>query len=152
MQHMKPIVLLVLFLTTSGLILQGCSKDQPNLALETLTLENHSKGSDNFNRMLHFCFNEPIKNFYWHTIEIVTFDDFKFKGQSRFFPLASDPDNLCQDKNLYLYVDKYSPTGARQLLATRVVIGNIKSFKVSVYKDADGQLGELMFAKEFKDM
>ena len=134
-------------------VVSGCSKEQPNLKLVSVNLVNNSKGSENFNRMLRFCFNEPIKNFYWHTIELETYDRFKFKGKARFFPLASDPDNKCQDKNLYLYVDKNSPTGARQLLETRVVVGNIKRLKVTLFKNnSDNQPGEEMFSRTFKDM
>lgn len=116
------------------LILMGCSKE-PVKVVSAQVLDNLDKGSGNFDRVLKICFKEPIKSDYYHKIVLMTNEAFKLDGGNMLRPMASDPENKCQYRNLYSYIHKDSPPNARQMIKDYVRPGNINQLLVQVYYD-----------------
>lgn len=118
----------------SVLTLMGCSKDPVKLVSAQI-VSGLDKGSGNFDRVLQICFAEPLHSTYYHKIAIVTKEDVKITGSGALRPLASDPDNKCYLRNVYLYIHKSSPVDARQLIKDYVVPGNISQVLVQIYNE-----------------
>lgn len=118
----------------AALSLQGCSKDPVKL-VSAQVVSGLDKGSGNFDRVLEICFSEPLSSNYYHKIAIVTKENVKITGSGTLRPLASDPDNKCHLRNVYLYIHKDSPLDARQLIKDYVVPGNISQVLVQIYYD-----------------
>lgn len=114
--------------------LSGCSKEPVKItSVEILT--DMDRGSGNFNRVLRICFDKPIKSDYYHTMNLVTNEDFKLSGGSWIRPMASDPDNKCQLRNLYLYLGKNDPPGSRPLIDEYVRPGNVRQLMIRIYAE-----------------
>lgn len=116
------------------LSLTACSKDPVNVVSVKL-VDNLDKGSGNFDRMLQICFDKPLTANYYHHVVIVTKQSFKLEGGNILRPLGSDPDSKCLLRNLYSYINKNSPVGARQMIKDYMTPGNIKQVLVQVYDE-----------------
>lgn len=124
--------LLLLFASFLSGLLAGCSKEPIELESAAI-VENLDKGSGNFDRVLKICFNHPLHDEYYHKVVILTNESFKVEGEGMLRPLASAPDSKCQLKNVYLYINKNSPPGAREMIKDYVVPGNIRQVLIQVY-------------------
>lgn len=113
-------------------VFSGCSKEPVELESAQI-VSSLDKGSGNFDRVLQICFKQPLSDTYYHKVVILTKESVKITGEGFLRPLASDPDNKCQLRNLYTYIHKDSPIGARELIKDYVVPGNIRQILVQVY-------------------
>jgi len=114
--------------------LMGCSK--PPVEITSVQIvDNLDKGSGNFDRMLQICFKKPLTADYYHHVKILTNQSYKLEGGNMLRPRASDPDNKCQLRNLYNYINKDSPVGARQMIKDFMVPGNINQILIQIYLD-----------------
>lgn len=120
-------------LVTLLLALGACEKEK--VELTTVSLIDKDKGSGNFDRMIEICFTKPITSDYYHQIIIVTHQSYKLKGASTLKPLASDPDNKCQTRNLYNYINRDSPIGARDMIKDYMYSGNISQLLIKIYNE-----------------
>lgn len=116
------------------LALLGCSK-APVQITSAKVVSGLDKGSGNFDRVLQICFDKPLTSNYYHKITIITKENVKITGFGTLRPLASDPDNKCHLRNVYLYIHKDSPVDARQLIKDYVVAGNIRQVLVQIYNE-----------------
>lgn len=132
MKQMSVLPLMAVLFAALGL--QGCSKDPVKL-ISAQVVSGLDKGSGNFDRVLEICFSEPLSSDYYHKIAIVTKENVKITGSGTLRPLASDPNNKCHLRNVYLYIHKDSPLDARQLIKDYVVPGNISQVLVQIYYD-----------------
>lgn len=129
----------------------GCSKPPVEIA-SVKFVDNLDGGSGNFDRMIQICFTEPLKAEYYHKIKIITHQSYKLDGGTPLKPLASDPDNKCHLRNLYNYIHRDSPIGARQMIKDYMTPGNINQVLIQVYKEMP-QGKELPIAEKlFKDL
>jgi hypothetical protein len=114
--------------------LSGCAKEPVKItSVEIVT--DMDRGSGNFNRVLRICFDKPIQSDYYHTMHLVTNEDFKLSGGSWIRPRASDPKNKCQLRNLYLYLGKNDPPGSRPLIDEYVRPGNVRQLMIRIYAE-----------------
>lgn len=118
----------------SLLALVGCSKD-PVKITSAQVVTGLDKGSGNFDRVLQICFDKPLSSNYYHKIVIITKENVKIAGSGILRPLASDPDNKCHLRNVYLYINKDSPVDARQLIKDYVVPGNVRQVLIQLYNE-----------------
>ena len=118
----------------SLLTLIGCSKE-PVKIISAQVVSGLDKGSGNFDRVLQICFDKPLSSNYYHKIVIITKENVKIAGSGILRPLASDPDNKCHLRNVYLYINKDSPVDARQLIKDYVVPGNVRQVLVQLYNE-----------------
>lgn len=116
----------------SALWLAACSKEPVTLTSAQM-VDSLDRGSGNFDRVLQLCFAKPLESDYYHTITLLTKEEVKISGSGQLRPLASDPDNNCYLRNMYLYINKDSPVDARQLIKDYVRQGNIRQLLVQVY-------------------
>ncbi len=126
-----------LFLFTAllaAIFAAGCSKEPVKITSAKL-VSGLDKGSGNFDRVLEICFNKPLSSEYYHKLTILTKQNVRITGFGTLRPLASDPDNKCHLRNVYLYIHKDSPIDARQLIKDYVVPGNISQILVQIYYD-----------------
>jgi hypothetical protein len=114
------------------LALGGCSKD-PVKIVSASVVSGLDKGSGNFDRVVQICFDQPLSSDYFHKITLVTHQNVKIDGAGWLRPLASDPNNKCHLRNVYLYIHKDSPLDARQLIKDYVLPGNISQILVQMY-------------------
>lgn len=121
-------------LIVSLLMLVGCSKD-PVKITSAQVVSGLDKGSGNFDRVLQICFDKPLSSNYYHKIVIITKENVKIAGSGILRPLASDPDNKCHLRNVYLYINKDSPVDARQLIKDYVVPGNVRQVLIQLYNE-----------------
>lgn len=112
-------------------ILSACEKAPVDIT--SVSFVNDDKGSGNFNRMVKICFEEPLSSTYYHKITIVTKQSYKLTGGNFLRPMASDPDNKCQQRNLYSYINKSSPLGSREMIKDYMTPGNIHQVLVQIY-------------------
>lgn len=140
-------LLLILPLT---LLASGCSKEKVHIT--SAAIVNKDGGSGNFDRVLKICFDKPISSEYYHKVNIVTYEAVTIKGEGRLRPLASDPDNKCQLKNIYLYINRNSPPNARQLIYDYVKPGNIRLLKIQVYFNKPEGKEPPVDEKTFRDL
>lgn len=119
-------------LLLGALLLSGCSKE-PIKLVSAQMVDSLDRGSGNFDRVLQICFDKPLSSDYYHKITLLTKEEVKIEGEGLLRPLASDPDNKCHLKNLYLYINKDSPVDARQLIKDFVRKGNVRQLLVKVY-------------------
>jgi len=124
----------VFFILLALFGLQGCSKEPVKLVSAQM-VDNLDKGSGNFDRVLQICFDKPLKSTYYHKIALITREKVKISGEGSLRPMASDPDNPCYLRNIYLYINKDSPLDARQLIKDYVRQGNVRQLLVQVYYD-----------------
>lgn len=111
----------------------GCEKDP--VELTTVSFEDNDKGSGNFDRMIKICFTKPITSDYYHKIIIITHQAYKLKGGGMLKPLASDPQNKCQTRNLYNYINRSTPIGARDMIKDYLTPGNINQILIKIYTE-----------------
>jgi hypothetical protein len=141
----------LLGILSSVLAISGCSKDPVTLTSAQI-VASLDKGSGNFDRVVQICFKEPLTSNYFHKVAIITKEDVKITGEGILRPLASDPNNKCHLRIVYLYIHKDSPVDARQLIKDYVVPGNVRQVLVQVYNDKP-QGKELPIAeKVFNDL
>ncbi len=118
----------------SALLLGACSKEPVKLVSAQM-VDSLDRGSGNFDRVLQICFDKPLESDYYHKITLITKEDVKISGDGLLRPLASDPDNKCHLRNMYLYINKDSPVDARQMIKDFVRKGNVRQLLVQVYFD-----------------
>lgn len=121
-----------LLVLVSAFLFGGCSKEPVKL-VSTQMVDSLDRGSGNFDRVLQLCFDKPLTSEYYHKITLITKEEVKVSGDGLIKPLASDPDNKCHLRNLYLYINKDSPVDARQLIKDYVRKGNVRQLLVQVY-------------------
>lgn len=132
-------------------LLSGCSKEPIKITSAEL-VDTLDKGSGNFDRMLKICFDKPLTSDYYHRIKIITSQSYKLEGDGILKPLASDPDARCHFRNLYNYINKDSPVGARQLIKDYMVPGNIHQLLIQVYPDVPDGKQKPMSQVLYKDL
>ena len=118
----------------STLWLSGCSKEPVKLTSAQM-VDSLDRGSGNFDRVLQICFDQPLSSNYYHKLTLITQEEVKISGEGGLRPLASDPDNKCHLRNIYLYIGKDSPPNARQLIKDYVRKGNVRQLLIQVYYD-----------------
>ena len=128
------LAILGLFMAGALMSLTGCSKEPVKLTSAKI-VSSLDKGSGNFDRVLQICFTEPLTSNYYHKVVILTKEKVKIEGGGILRPLASDPDNKCHLRNIYLYIHKDSPVEARQLIKDYVVPGNVSQVLVQIYNE-----------------
>ena len=128
---LKKVAASFLVLATAFLF-GGCSKEPVKLVSAQM-VDSLDRGSGNFDRVLQLCFDKPLTSEYYHKITLITKEEVKVSGDGLIKPLASDPDNKCHLRNLYLYINKDSPVDARQLIKDYVRKGNVRQLLVQVY-------------------
>ncbi|MBD3822028.1 MAG: hypothetical protein JXR47_08225 [Thiotrichales bacterium] len=148
---MKVKQVMLLLLTLSFLTLTACSKDPVKIVSAKL-VDNIDRGSGNFDRMLQICFDKPLTSDYYHKVIIVTQQNFKLEGGNMLRPLASDPDNKCMLRNLYNYINKDSPVGARQMIKDYMTPGNISQILIQIYDDKPEGKGKPIAQALFKNL
>jgi len=131
--------------------ISGCSKDPVKLVSAQI-VDNVDNGSGNFDRMLQICFSKPISSEYYHKVVLVTKENVKIAGGSLLRPLFSDPDNKCQLRNVYSYINKSSPLDARQLIKDYVVPGNVSQLLIQVYNEKPEGKERPIAEKLFKNL
>jgi len=142
---------LILFgILSFGLLTTGCSKDKVQIV--SADIVNQDKGSGNFDRVLKICFDKPLTADYYHKVAFVTYENVKIQGEGRLRPLASDPDNKCQFKNIYAYINRDSPLNARQLIFDYIKPGNIRLLNIKVYYDKPKGKEPPVAEKSFRDI
>lgn len=114
-------------------ILTGC--DKPPVELTTVSFVDNDKGSGHFDRMVEICFTKPITSDYYHKIVIITHQSYKLEGGNTLRPLASDPGNKCQTRNLYNYINRDSPISARDMIKDYMTPGNINQLLIKIYPE-----------------
>ena len=131
----------LIFLTT------GCEKP-PVTIVSAQVIDNKKDRSGNFNRLLEICFKEPLSREYYHEVTILTHQGYKVQGSNTLRPL----DSKCQLRNIYSYINASSPVGARDMIQTHVVPGNINQLLIKVFANKpEGK--ELPMAEAlFKDL
>jgi len=134
MQQSRVKLALLSAFMVSLIALGGCSKDPVKLT-SAKVVSGLDKGSGNFDRVLQICFDKPLSSTYYHKIAIVTKENIKITGSGNLRPLASDPDNKCHLRNVYLYIHKDSPPDARQLIKDYIKPGNIQQVLVQVFNE-----------------
>lgn len=132
MQQFKWKFSLATTLVMALVFMAGCSKD-PVKITSAKVVSGLDKGSGNFDRVLQICFDQPLSSTYYHKIAIITKQNVKITGSATLRPLASDPDNKCHLRNVYLYIHKDSPPDARQLIKDYILPGNIHQVLVQIY-------------------
>lgn len=128
----KAMTMVAVLLSAS--LLGACSKEPVKLTSAQM-VDSLDRGSGNFDRVLQICFDKPLESDYYHKITLITKEDVKISGGGLLRPLASDPDNKCHLRNMYLYINKDSPVDARQLIKDFVKKGNVRQLLVQVYYD-----------------
>lgn len=131
---MRKFRLIVWVAVLSLAFVAGCTKP-PIKIVSAKLVDNIDRGSGNFDRMLQICFDKPLSADYYHKIILVTNQNFKLKGGNLIRPLASDPDNKCILRNLYNYINKDSPVGAREMIKDYMTPGNIHQLLIQVYDE-----------------
>jgi hypothetical protein len=121
----------VLGLLFMGLLACG----QEKIEIVSAQFINLDRGSGLFDRAIRICFDKPIESRYWHHIVFVAKDGVKFEGQGWIRPLATAKDPRCQDKVIYMYVDRNSPLDSRTLIHDHIKEGNISQLLVQVYPE-----------------
>jgi len=134
-----------------SLLMTGCSKDPVKLQSAQI-VASLDKGSGNFDRVLMICFDQPLRSDYYHKVTILTKESVKVNGEGTLRPLASDPDNKCQLRNVYTYINKDSPIGARELIKDYVVPGNISQILVQIYNEKPEGKERPISEKVFKNL
>jgi len=135
----------------SSLLMTGCSKEPVKLQSAQI-VASLDKGSGNFDRVLMICFDQPLRSDYYHKVTILTKESVKVNGEGTLRPLASDPDNKCQLRNVYTYINKDSPIGARELIKDYVVPGNISQILVQIYNEKPEGKERPISEKVFKNL
>ena len=135
----------------SSLLMTGCSKEPVKLQSAQI-VASLDKGSGNFDRVLMICFDQPLSSDYYHKVTILTKESVKVSGEGTLRPLASDPDNKCQLRNVYTYINKDSPIGARELIKDYVVPGNISQILVQIYNEKPEGKERPISEKVFKNL
>ncbi|MDX1795254.1 MAG: hypothetical protein R3219_00905 [Hydrogenovibrio sp.] len=133
------------------LSLTACSKE-PVKIVSAKFVDNLDKGSGNFDRMLQICFDKPLSSDYYHHVVIITQQSFKLEGGNIIRPLASDPDSKCVLRNLYNYINKDSPVGARQMIKDYMTPGNINQLLIQVYYEKPEGKEKPIAEALFKDL
>ncbi|MBN2647857.1 MAG: hypothetical protein JXR44_08730 [Thiotrichales bacterium] len=115
--------------------LTGCSKE-PVKIVSAQMVDHLDRGSGNFDRLFEVCFDQPLGSNYYHKIVIISKENLKIEGEGPLKPMASDPNNPCYVRNLYLYINKNSPVDARNLIKDYMVPGNIRQLLIQIYLEA----------------
>ncbi|NPA73070.1 MAG: hypothetical protein GXO35_09620 [Gammaproteobacteria bacterium] len=150
-RHLKVTLALTMVSILSLGGVTGCSKDPVKL-VSAQFVDNVDNGSGNFDRMLQICFSKPISSEYYHKVVLVTKENVKIAGGSLLRPLFSDPDNKCQLRNVYSYINKNSPLDARQLIKDYVVPGNVSQLLIQVYNEKPEGKERPIAEKLFKNL
>lgn len=114
-------------------ILAGCGQEK--IQVESVEFVNLDRGSGLFDRAIRICFDKPIKSQYWHRVVFVAKDGVKFEGEGWIRPLATAKNTKCQDKVLYMYINKDSPLDSRTLIHDHIKQGNIAQLLIQIYPD-----------------
>ncbi|HIQ39587.1 MAG TPA: hypothetical protein EYH46_00260 [Sulfurivirga caldicuralii] len=114
-------------------ILAGCGQEK--IQVESVEFVNLDRGSGLFDRAIRICFDKPIESQYWHRVVFVAKDGVKFEGEGWIRPLATAKNPKCQDKVLYMYINKDSPLDSRTLIHDHIKQGNIAQLLIQIYPD-----------------
>ncbi len=128
---MRLIKLALMVVLVAGLA--ACEKEP--VELTTVSLVDQDKGAGNFDRMIEICFTKPITSDYYHQLIIVTHQSYKLIGGGTLKPLASDPNNKCQTRNLYNYINRDSLIGARDMIKDYMYSGNINQLLIKIFDE-----------------
>lgn len=121
-------------LFTTLLVLTACSKE-PVKIVSAQMIDNLDKGSGNFDRVFMLCLDKPLTSTYYHKVVLISKEEVKIAGEGLLRPMASDPDNPCYLRNIYLYINKDSPVDARALIKDYMVPGNVRQLLVQIYNE-----------------
>ncbi|MBO1923293.1 hypothetical protein [Thiomicrorhabdus sp. 6S3-12] len=114
--------------------LTACSKE-PVKIVSAKMVDTMDRGSGNFDRLFEVCFDKPLTSTYYHKMVIISKENLKLEGDGLLKPMASDPDNPCYVRNLYLYINKDSPIDARALIKDYMVPGNVRQLLIQIYNE-----------------
>lgn len=114
--------------------LTACSKE-PVKIVSAKMVDTMDRGSGNFDRLFEVCFDKPLTSTYYHKMVIISKENLKIEGDGLLKPMASDPDNPCYVRNLYLYINKDSPIDARALIKDYMVPGNVHQLLIQIYNE-----------------
>ncbi|QKI90071.1 hypothetical protein [Thiomicrorhabdus xiamenensis] len=114
--------------------LTACSKE-PVKIVSAKMVDTMDRGSGNFDRLFEVCFDKPLTSTYYHKMVIISKENLKIEGDGLLKPMASDPDNPCYVRNLYLYINKDSPIDARALIKDYMVPGNVRQLLIQIYNE-----------------
>ncbi|BBP44896.1 hypothetical protein THMIRHAS_02690 [Thiosulfatimonas sediminis] len=133
--QIAPRFYVFLLLAISSLFaLQGCTK-APVKIVSAQMVDNLDRGSGNFDRVFQLCLDQPLSSTYYHRIVMISKENVKIEGDGLLKPMASDPDNPCYLRNVYLYINKDSPVDARALIKDYMVPGNVRQLLVQIYTE-----------------
>jgi len=141
----------VVILLLPLVLLSGCSK-KPVKIISAQIVTNMDKGAGLFDRVLKVCFSNPLSSDYYHKVKIVTDNGFVIAGGNWLRPMASDPSNKCQYRNIYSYIGKNSPPNAHQMIKDYVKPGHIHQLLIQVYDDKPVGKEIPVDEKLFKDL
>ncbi len=133
------------------IFLAGCGQEK--IQVESVEFVNLDRGSGLFDRAIRICFDKPIESKYWHRIVFMAKDGVKFEGEGWIRPLATAKNPKCQDKVLYMYIDKDSPPDSRTLIHDHIKQGNIAQLLIQIYPDQpDSKKAVPMSEKLFRNL
>ncbi|WP_294948512.1 hypothetical protein [Sulfurivirga sp.] len=115
------------------LMMTGCGQEKIHVA--SVKFINIDRGSGLFDRAIQICFDKPVESKYWHHIVFMSKDGVKFEGEGWIRPLATAKNPRCQDKVIYMYIDKNSPPDSRTLVHDHIKQGNIAQLLIQIYPD-----------------
>lgn len=124
----------ILVLLSSVFALQGCSKE-PVKIVSAQMIDNLDRGSGNFDRVFQLCLDKPLSSSYYHRVVLISKENVKIEGNGLLRPMASDPNNPCYLRNIYLYINKDSPVDARALIKDYMKPGNVRQLLVQIYNE-----------------
>ena len=118
-----------------GLLLAVAGCGQEKIHVKSVKFVNLDKGSGFFDRAIRICFDKPIESQYWHRVVFMSQDGVKFEGDGWIRPLATADNPKCQDKVIYMYINKNSPPDSRMLVHDHIKQGNIAQLLIQIYPD-----------------
>ncbi len=116
-----------------AVLLSACGQEK--LQVTSIEFVDIDRGSGLFDRAVRICFDHPIKSRYWHRIVFMAKDGVRFEGEGWIRPLATAKDPKCQDKVIYMYINKNSPPDSRTLIHDHIKPGNVAQVLIQIYPD-----------------
>ena len=143
-------LLLALSILSTGLA--GCGQER--LKIKSVEFVNLDRGSGFFDRAIRICFDRPVSSHYWHRVLFESRDGFRFEGEGAIRPLATAKDPRCQDKVIYMYINRNSPPDSRALIVEHIKPGNIARLHLWLYarRPDKGARSQPMDEREFVNL
>ena len=132
--------------------LSGCGQEP--MKIRSVAFVNLDRGSGFFDRAIRICFDRPVSGHYWHRVVFESRDGFRFEGEGAIRPLATAKDPRCQDKVIYMYINRDSPPDSRALIVEHIRPGNIARLHLWLYarQPEKGERAKPMDEREFANL